>query len=130
MYGELNFINHYNTHLLAPFYSFVTSYGLLVCIQDRWLIRLKPEYCSLCHFERQGVFFPGWDSPSQGVAPSIEFRTSLWVRTNVDFVALFHLKIVDFSTKIVAFKGRSQGRVPEVPREPPSPTFKASGLAK
>ena len=27
------------------------------------------------------------------------------------------------------FQGRSQGRVPGVSREPPSPTFKASGLA-
>ena len=27
------------------------------------------------------------------------------------------------------FQGCSQGRVPGVPREPPSPTFKASGLA-
>ena len=26
------------------------------------------------------------------------------------------------------FQGRSQGRVPGVPWEPPSPTFKASGL--
>ena len=52
-------------------------------------------------------------------------KASLWVCTNVDFVALF-LSNRRFFNEIIAFRGVARGGVLW---EPPSPTFKASGLA-
>ena len=54
-------------------------------------------------------------------------RASLWVRTNVDFVALFSSNR-RFFNEIVAFRGVARGGFQGF-RGSSSPTFKASGLA-